>query len=322
MEKPRNGRYVIGAQIGNGVHGVIKEAIDLQTGKTVMVKRFLCEEHDEGLASGALREVAAFRYLSHPNIIKALDIFAEDSALFLVMPKMDTDLHHFLRDTRRGLEPEVMRRWSYQLLSALDYMHLNLMIHRDVKTRNVLVDLAEDRVLLCDFGKSSRFRLHLPETLLPVGSRQYRSPDLLMGAQTYTWSADIWALGVVFAEMAMGRQLFAYANELDVAAAIASALGGFDAGGGVPRPQLHVGRVLGIEDEPLGEVINEMMQVDPAMRPTARELLLMPYFDAVRERDVVPPPEREPETSAPKGDVIRQRIPQAPDLGPDGEIRL
>jgi hypothetical protein len=77
---------------------------------------------------------------------------------------------------------------------------------------------------------------------------------------------------------------------------------------------------LGIEDELLREVINKMMQVDPAMRPTARELLLMPYFDAVREPDVVPPPpERKLEMSPPDGDVIRQRIPPAPDL--DFDVR-
>ena len=116
---------------------------------------------------------------------------------------------------RRGfslrLSSEVIKSYIYQIVQVLDFLHGNSIIHRDIKLDNFLVT-NDHQIKLCDFGLS---RQVLPSTH-PVYAVAFRSPEILLDIQPYTTAADIWALGVLFAAMLLGRTPFSGDNDVSL----------------------------------------------------------------------------------------------------------
>ena len=94
------------------------------------------------------------------------------------------------------------------MLQALDFLHSNKIMHRDVKPENLL--LSRNGVLkLCDFGfaRGTRQQANYRYTDY-VSTRWYRAPELLVGDACYGYGVDVWALGCIFAEISTGAPLF------------------------------------------------------------------------------------------------------------------
>lgn len=111
------------------------------------------------------------------------------------------------------LSSEVLKSYIYQIVQVLDFLHGNSIIHRDIKLDNFLVT-NDHRIKLCDFGLS---RQVFPSTMRlshPVYAVAFRSPEILLDIQPYTTAADIWALGVLFAAMLLGRTPFSGDNDV------------------------------------------------------------------------------------------------------------
>lgn len=121
---------------------------------------------------------------------------------------METDLHAVIR--ARILEDIHMQYIIYQVLKSLKYMHSANMIHRDLKPSNVLLN-SECHVKVCDFGLArslDKRRDQQPLLTDYVATRWYRAPEILLGSHDYTKSVDMWSLGVVMAELLLGKTLF------------------------------------------------------------------------------------------------------------------
>jgi serine/threonine protein kinase len=105
------------------------------------------------------------------------------------------------------IHPLLIKLYAYQLIRALNYLHLKGIAHRDIKPQNCLVDPSCHILKLCDFGSSKRL-VNGELSTAYTSSRYYRAPELLLGQRDYGTEIDIWAAGCVIAEMLLSRPLF------------------------------------------------------------------------------------------------------------------
>ncbi|KAL9046481.1 MAG: hypothetical protein Q9214_000690 [Letrouitia sp. 1 TL-2023] len=239
------GEYVLGKQIGFGGFSSVKEAFTIEGDERVVravkvVRRQVDGKDDnanEQLQAEFEHEVGLWRCLAHRHILPLLAVYVTDFATFC-FTKLNTGgtLFDLVRSNRQGISQSLTRRYSYQLASALRYLHEDMhVVHRDIKLENCLIDTslpnaARDggNLLLCDFGlaefatnENSRNspdpyenaadrptpkHIGPSETSTSIaGSLQYASPELIMSPAGFLSSVvDIWAFGVVVYALLVG----------------------------------------------------------------------------------------------------------------------
>mmetsp|Transcript_114435 Transcript_114435/g.363714 ORF Transcript_114435/g.363714 Transcript_114435/m.363714 type:complete len:266 (-) Transcript_114435:575-1372(-) len=158
-------------------------------------------------------EVALVKELSHPNVVKLLDVFCSTKKLVLVFEFLEYDLGKYMKSVDRVLDPKIIQYLSYQLCDGIQFCHANRILHRDLKPQNLLID-SKLRLKIADFDlarpDSVLVRNYTPE----VVTVWYRPPEILLGCTHYRTAADIWSVGCTIAEMATGFPLFAGDSEI------------------------------------------------------------------------------------------------------------
>lgn len=188
------------------------------------------------------------------------------------------------KDAKKFLPEARIRNVMYQILQGLAYMHKHGFFHRDMKPENLLVN--GDVVKLADFGLAREIRSRPPYTDY-VSTRWYRAPEVLLRSARYNAPIDIWACGAIMAELYTFRPLFPGASEPDEVYKICSVLGtptkqtwpeglklaskiNFKFARFVPTPMEQL--VPNASREGI-QLIKDMLQYDPAKRPTAAQCL-------------------------------------------------
>nr|NVI70833.1 Cyclin-dependent kinase 7 [Cucujiformia]NVI70853.1 Cyclin-dependent kinase 7 [Cucujiformia] len=154
------------------------------------------QEAQDGINRTALREIKLLQELHHKNLIGLLDAFGHMSNVSLVFDFMDTDLEIIIKDNTIILTTANIKSYMLQTLQGLEYLHLNWILHRDLKPNNLLVNAAGilkigDFGLAKLYGSPSRLMTH------QVVTRWYRAPELLFGAKQYGTCIDMWAVGCI-----------------------------------------------------------------------------------------------------------------------------
>lgn len=101
---------------------------------------------------------------------------------------------------RLGFSHDSLKTYMRQLLTALDQLHSKGLIHRDIKPQNIFYDPAKETLKLGDLGLAEQFNPENPMSY-KVAARFFKAPELLMELESYIFSVDIWAAGVVFASI-------------------------------------------------------------------------------------------------------------------------
>jgi len=223
MTSPSSERYRIHATLGAGGMGVVYRATDTQLERTVALK--LIEDADDG---ALVREARAASALNHPSICTVYEVGDVNGRPCIVMEHVDgPSLAAAIPPD--GLPPPVVMRYGIQIADALAHAHERGVIHRDLKSTNVM--LTDDgRVKVLDFGLARRVRdeqRDLATTVLTnpdddrelAGTIPYMSPALLQGKPA-TAADDVWALGVLLYEMASGQLPFQGATRFELATSI------------------------------------------------------------------------------------------------------
>ena len=140
------------------------------------------------------------------------------------MDFVEHDLKTLLDDIAEPFLPSETKTVMLQITSAVSYLHSHWILHRDLKTSNILMN-NRGEVKLADFGMARYTAAPAPPLTQLVVTLWYRSPELLLGAQTYGFDIDIWSLGCIFAELLTKSPLFYGKNEVDQLSKIFATLG-------------------------------------------------------------------------------------------------
>jgi len=181
-------------------------------------------EAKDGINRTALREIKLLQELHHQNIIELVDVFGHKSNVSIVMDFMDTDLEVIIKDTSIILSAANIKSYVLQTLLGLEYLHLNWILHRDLKPNNLLVD-SKGCLKLGDFGLAKYFGSPNRQYTHMVVTRWYRAPELLFGAKQYGTGVDIWAVGCILAELLLRIPFLAGDSDLDQLSKIFQAMG-------------------------------------------------------------------------------------------------
>lgn len=163
----------------------------------VALKSVLPHAGQEGFPLTALRELGLLKTLRHGNVLGLLDMaYDETSEIFyMVLPFMDHDLTGLLlNEVDVRFTSAQIKCYVRQLLEGVQYLHSKNIIHRDIKTANVLIN-NRGELKIADFGLARPLqegRLHYTPDVV---TRWYRSPELLLGCTSYTNAIDIWGVG-------------------------------------------------------------------------------------------------------------------------------
>ncbi len=199
-------RYHLQEQIGKGAMAVVYRAHDEALARDVAIK-FLAPHRlfDETSSQRFLREARAVARLSHPNIMSIFDTGRQDHWHYLVLEYIDgQELYVALVEQGGSMALEGVLRLFREILEGLAYAHQQGVIHRDIKTRNIMLT-ADGHVKLTDFGLASvQGDVQLTQDGILMGTLLYMAPELLMG-KAADEAADLYAAGAVCYEMLAGN---------------------------------------------------------------------------------------------------------------------
>ena len=254
MHELVGGRYRLEALIGNGGMAEVWRATDVRTGMTVALKRLHPRLALDALSQARFgRELEAARAVDHPSAVRILDAGDGPDGAWLAMEYLAGGS---LAD-RLGAGPmsaEAVAAIGADVAGALAAVHAAGLIHRDVKPSNILLD-ADGAARLGDFGIARGDASGAPDDVTAtgdvVGTLRFLPPEVLAGGPA-TAAADVWALGAVLYEALAGRAPF---DASSPAALVASQRS-------MPARMTPVG-------DPLGDVLEAMLDPEPRARPTA-----------------------------------------------------
>jgi serine/threonine protein kinase len=180
----------------------------------------------------------------------------------------------------------------FQLLQGLKYLHMNKIVHRDIKPDNVLIDCQTATLKIADFGMARKYFLCSQQLSPHVQTLWYRAPELILGERNYGVEVDIWAAGCLFYELLVGKVLVAAKSEIEQLFELYNIFGS-------PTEQSWPGltrlehfkvkypkfkgkskrELFGmIEDELACDLLVKMLKMCPTQRPSVIDCLHHPYF--------------------------------------------
>ena len=226
------GHYRILQKLGEGGMGVVYRAHDEQLGRDVAIKVLPASSfRDASARARLLREARAAAALNHPNICTIHEVGEAEGQAYIAMELVQGEPLS-ARLARGPSLPDEVLRYGLQLADALAHAHERNIIHRDLKSANVIIT-PEGRAKVLDFGLAKRVSgeelaeaatLSGTEATLTrpgavVGTLAYMAPEQFRG-QAADARSDIWALGVVLHEMAAGARPFQGRTGFDLSSAI------------------------------------------------------------------------------------------------------
>lgn len=206
-------RYEQIQEIGVGAYGTVYRARDRENdGQIVALKRLRVQASEEGMPLATVREIALLKQLErfdHPNIVRLLDVCcgrrtARETRLTLVFEHVDYDLETFMQENN-PIDLSKVKDIAKQLLTGLDFLHSQRVVHRDLKPQNVLI--SQNMVVrIADFGLA---RLYCADSSLTqvVVTLWYRAPEVLLH-RSYHSGVDLWGCGCIVAELLNNQPLF------------------------------------------------------------------------------------------------------------------
>ncbi|XP_069059047.1 serine/threonine-protein kinase SIK1 [Pleurodeles waltl] len=198
----RVGFYDIERTLGKGNFAVVKLARHRVTKTQVAIKIIDKTRLDPSNLEKIYREVQIMKLLNHPHIIKLYQVMETKDMLYIVTEfAKNGEMFDYLTTNGHLSESEARAKFS-QILSAVEYCHCRHIVHRDLKTENLLLD-ANMNIKIADFGFGNFYKSGEPLSTW-CGSPPYAAPEVFEGKEYEGPHLDIWSLGVVLYVLVCG----------------------------------------------------------------------------------------------------------------------
>ncbi|XP_057157879.1 serine/threonine-protein kinase Nek11 isoform X6 [Pan paniscus] len=260
-------RYVLQQKLGSGSFGTVYLVSDKKAkrGEELKVlKEISVGELNPNETVQANLEAQLLSKLDHPAIVKFHASFVEQDNFCIITEycegrDLDDKIQEYKQAGKIFPENQIIE-WFIQLLLGVDYMHERRILHRDLKSKNVFL---KNNLLKIDFGVSRLLMGSCDLATTLTGTPHYMSPEALKH-QGYDTKSDIWSLACILYEMCCMNHAFAGSNFLSIVLKIVE--------GDTPSlPERY--------PKELNAIMESMLNKNPSLRPSAIEILKIPYID-------------------------------------------
>lgn len=207
-----------GDRIGEGTFGLVYKAT--WRGSPVAVKMLKMQNITEHALQEFRKELQILARLRHPNIVLLMGASTNPPNLTFVTEFLaGGSLFDVLQAKKLTIDNYLFKRMAREIAQGMNYLHLSNIIHRDLKSLNILLD-HNNTVKICDFGLS-KMKKDSDVMTKKIGTPIWMAPELIRG-EDYNEKVDVYAYGVILWEMATGKLPYADMDSIQIAVAVSS----------------------------------------------------------------------------------------------------